>query len=525
MSLFKKLSPLLISALLAACAATAPTPPPETPAELPAVTLPAPAIAPLPVTAAASEPEDNTNAAEIEDSLNPGVKIQLDDAAAKADLWVRVRAGFAMPVLDNDGVARAEAWYAARPDYVERMTSRGSRYLYHIVQECEKRGLPTELALLPFVESAFNTQAQSTAKASGLWQFVPATGRDFDLKQNIFRDDRRDVLASTSAALDYLGRLYKQFGDWHLALAAYNWGQGNMAKAIARNQKAGLPTDYDSLKLPDETRYYVPKLQAVKNIVMNPQAYGLSLPSVENHPYFLSVKIERDMDVALAARFAGMSEDEFRQFNPQMNKPVILANGTDQLLLPYDNASAFSAHLADHHGALATWTAWVVPKTMKPADAARQAGMSEAQLREVNKIPPKMLVRAGSTLLVPRTAKRDMDVSEHLADTAIMNLTPDVPPLRKVTFKAGKGDSVASIARRYRVGTAQVAQWNKVSSKAGFRPGQQVVIYTADSGTRLAIKSASSSSSKPSTKRTAKAQPRLGGHATLAAKDGGLVQR
>ncbi len=208
-----------------------------------------------------------------------------------------------------------------------------------------------------------------------------------------------------------------------------------------------------------------------------------------------------------------------------MNKPVILANGTDQLLLPYDNASAFSAHLADHHGALATWTAWVVPKTMKPADAARQAGMSEAQLREVNKIPPKMLVRAGSTLLVPRTAKRDMDVSEHLADTAIMNLTPDVPPLRKVTFKAGKGDSVASIARRYRVGTAQVAQWNKVSSKAGFRPGQQVVIYTADSGTRLAIKSASSSSSKPSTKRTAKAQPRLGGHATLAAKDGGLVQR
>ena len=519
-TLFKRLSPLLISALLAACAGIAPPSPELTPAAETPITLPAPAIAPLVVAAAASEPEDNTAAAEIEDSLNPGVKIKLDDAAAKADLWVRVRAGFAMPVLDNDGVARAEAWYAARPDYVQRMTTRGSRYLYHIVQECEKRGLPTELALLPFVESAFNTQAQSTAKASGLWQFVPATGRDFDLKQNIFRDDRRDVLASTSAALDYLGRLYKQFGDWHLALAAYNWGQGNMAKAIARNQKLGLPTDYDSLKLPDETRYYIPKLQAVKNIVMNPEAYGLSLPPMENHPYFLSVKIERDMDVALAATLANMSEDEFRQFNPQMNKPVILANGTDQLLLPYDNASAFSTHLAEHRGALATWTAWVVPRTMKPADAAKQAGMSEATLREVNKIPPKMLVRAGSTLLVPRTAKRDMDVSEHLADTASMNLTPDVPPLKRMVLKAGKGDTVASVARRYRVGTAQVAQWNKVGSKASFKLGQQIVVYTADTGSRVA----KSSTSRPSSKK-AERPVRIGGHATVAAKDGGPVQR
>jgi membrane-bound lytic murein transglycosylase D len=474
--------------LLAACASTA-TPPTAKASDSPnaeaPVALPAPAIAPLPM-AAASEPAGDADAAEIEDSLNPGVKVQLGDAAAKADLWVRVRAGFAMPTLDNEGVARAEAWYAARPDYVQRMTTRGSRYLYHIVQECEKRGLPTELALLPFVESAFNTQAQSTAKASGLWQFVPATGRDFDLKQNIFRDDRRAVLASTNAALDYLGRLYKQFGDWQLALAAYNWGQGNVAKAVARNQKAGLPTDYSSLKLPDETAYYLPKLQAVKNIVMDPAAYGLALPPVENHPYFLSVKIERDMDVALAARLAGMNEDEFRQFNPQMNKPVILANGTDQLLLPYDNASDFATNLAAHRGPLASWTAWVVPRTMKPADAAKQAGMSEAQLRDVNKIPPKMLVKAGSTLLVPRTAKRDADVSEHVADTASISLAPDAPPLRRIAFKAGKGDSVASVARRYRVSAAQVTQWNKLGSKAAFKTGQLVVVYTAQAPARVA---------------------------------------
>jgi membrane-bound lytic murein transglycosylase D len=412
--------------------------------------------------------------------MNPGVKLALDDPASKADLWARMRMGFAMPELSNDEVARAEAWYAARPDYVQRMTTRGARYLYHIVLECEKRGLPTELALLPFVESAFVTTAQSRAKASGLWQFVPATGRDFDLKQNIFRDDRRDVLASTSAAFDYLGRLYKQFGDWHLALAAYNWGQGNVAKAIARNQKAGLPTDFESLPLPPETRYYVPKLQAVKNIVANPGVYGLALPDIENRPYFLSVRIERDIDVALAARLAEMSEDEFRQFNPQMSQPVILANATDQLLLPYDNASRFAANLAAHHGALATWTAWVVPKTMKPADAAKQAGMSEAQLREVNRIPPKMLVRAGSTLLVPRSARHEADVSEHLADTASISLAPDVPPLRKVSFKAGpKGESVASVARRYKTSAVQVAKWNRVGSKSSFKPGQTIVVYSS----------------------------------------------
>jgi len=503
-----RLSPLFIATLLAACASTPGAPNASvasTGAEPQATSLPAPAIAPLPATVAlaASEPEDDTGAAEIEDTLNPGVKVKLDDAAAKADLWGRVRAGFAMPTLDNDGVARAEAWYAARPDYVQRMTTRGARYLYHIVQECEKRGLPTELALLPFVESAFVTTAQSSAKASGLWQFVPATGRDFALKQNVFRDDRRDVLASTSAALDYLGRLYKQFGDWQLALAAYNWGQGNVAKAIARNQKAGLPTDYESLHLPDETAYYVPKLQAVKNIVMNPSAYSLSLPAIENHPYFLSVKIERDMDVDVAARLAGMSEDEFRAFNPQMNKPVILANG---------NASRFAENLSGHRGPLATWTAWVVPKTMKPADAARQAGMSEAQLRDVNKIPPKMLVKAGSTLLVPRTAKRNEDVSERLADTASISLAPDVPPLRKVSFKAGKGESVASVARRYRTSAAQVAKWNKVGAKSGFKPGQLVVVYTAESETRMA-------KNAPTTSSTKKQPVRGAGRNVVATKD------
>ncbi|HMC14870.1 MAG TPA: LysM peptidoglycan-binding domain-containing protein, partial [Albitalea sp.] len=302
---------------------------------------------------------------------------------------------------------------------------------------------------------------------------------DFALRQNFFRDDRRDVLASTRAALDYLGKLYGMFGDWHLALAAYNWGEGSVARAIARNQRAGLPTDYASLRMPNETAYYVPKLQAVKNIVAHPESYSLTLPTLSNHPYFVGVPITRDIDVDLAARLAGISVEDFKNLNPQMNKPVILAAGTPQVLLPYDNADNFVRELNGHRGAMASWTAWVAPKTLRPADAARQVGMSEAQLREVNHIPPHMLVKAGSTLLVPRNAQRHTDVSEHLADNAMMALTPEQAAQRRLALKAGKKDSVASVAKRYRVSNAQVAQWNQVGTGASFKPGQTIVVYVA----------------------------------------------
>lgn len=473
-----RLTPITLALLLAGCAHTTPpaTPPAaETPPVSPqAVADPAPAPQ-----AAASAPGREAMAELLEDDLRPGEKIGLDAPDASEDLWGRVRRGFQLDDLDDDWVRKAEAWYSARPDYVERMTTRGSRYLFHILEEVQKRDMPAELALLPFIESAFVTHAVSSAKATGMWQFMPATGRDFDLKQNIFRDDRRDVLASTRAALDYLGRLYKMFGDWHLALAAYNWGPGNVQKAVARNQRLGLPTDYESLKIPDETRYYVPKLQAVKNIVLDPARYALTLPAVANHPYFLSVKIERDIDVALAARFAGISLETFQQFNPQMNKPVILAAATSQVLLPYDQASAFAENLARHDGPMASWTAWVVPKTMSPAEASRRTGMPEAELRDINKIPPKMLVKAGSTLLVPRGDKVVADVPERLADTAALNLAPDAPPLRRVVVKAGKGDTVASIARRWRVKTEQVAQWNKLAAGQRLKAGQAVVVFAA----------------------------------------------
>ncbi|MCV2351932.1 transglycosylase SLT domain-containing protein [Paucibacter sp. Y2R2-4] len=514
-----RLSLLLMSALLGACASTPPTQELATSTErnaLPRTWIANPAAPESSTVAAASTNTETAGLPLLEDSLRPGVKIELSESEAQTDLWMRLRAGFAMNDLDNDWVRKAETWYSTRPDYVQRMTDRGGRYLFHIIEEVEKRGMPTELALLPFIESAFNPQAMSTAKASGMWQFVPATGRDFDLKQNIFRDDRRDVLASTRAALDYLGRLHKMFGDWHLALAAYNWGQGNVQKAITRNQKAGLPTDYESLKMPDETRYYVPKLQAVKNIVLAPQKFALTLPPAANHPYFLSVNLDRDMDVDLAARLAGMKVDEFKQFNPQMNKPVMLAAGTNQILLPYDNARAFAQALAAHRGPLASWTAWTVPKTMSPQAAAKEVGMSESSLREINKIPPRMLVKQGSTLLVPRAAHRIEDVSEHLADHASISLAPDVPPLRRLSLKAGKHDTVATVAARYRVSPAQVAEWNKVAVKSSFKPGQTLVVYTAPSAAGKRVTLAKSNSAPAAAKPSKSSRKPTGGRAVVA---------
>ncbi len=408
--------------------------------------------------------------------LGTGAQRGVAQLSAPNDLWERIRRGFAMPDLHNELVQDREQWYLTRPEYIFRMTERSRKYLFHIVEELELRGMPTELALLPFIESAFNPQAVSVAKAAGMWQFMPATGRNFDLKQNTFRDDRRDVLASTRAALDYLQKLYRMFGDWHLALAAYNWGEGSVKRAIDKSTRLGGGSAYTEIRMPNETRYYVPKLQAVKNIIANPEAYNARLPDIGNHPFFDAVDIHRDIDVALAARLAEVSLDEFRALNPSMNKPVILAAGTPQILLPWDNAEVFKSNLEGHHGRLASWTAWIAPSNMAAAQVAQRVGMSESQLREVNRIPPRMLIRAGSTLLVPRGPGLNQDVSERVADNAQLSLAPEVV-LRKTSVKAVKGDTVATVARRWRLDPEQVAQWNKVSASASFKPGQSLTLY------------------------------------------------
>jgi len=337
--------------------------------------------------------------------------------------------------------------------------------------------MPTELALLPYIESAFNPQAVSSARAAGMWQFMPATGTDYDLKQNIFRDDRRDVLASTRAALDYLQRLYTMFGDWHLALAAYNWGEGNVGKAIARNQRAGLPTGYTDINMPAETRSYVPKLQAVKNIVANPQRYNVDLPIISNHPYFQTVNLTRDLDVALAAKLADVRIEDFRALNPAAHKPVLLAAGSPQILLPWDNAAVFQRNFdAYTQGQYASWTAWVVPNTMTVADAAQRSGMSEADLRAINQVPPRMLIKAGSTLIVPRGVRVQEDVTALVADTGHLSFQPEIVT-RRTVVKAGRRDSVTSIASRYKLSATNVADWNDVKTSHVFARGFSVVVY------------------------------------------------
>ena len=397
--------------------------------------------------------------------------------APPTDLWDRIRRGYAMPNLDNDLVRDREQWYTTRPDYIFRMTERSKKYLYHVVEELELRNMPTELALLPFIESAFNPQAVSSAKAAGMWQFMPATGKYFELKQNAFRDDRRDVLASTRAALDYLQKLYGMFGDWHLALAAYNWGEGSVGRSMAKNQRAGLATGYMDLNMPMETRMYVPKLQAVKNIVAQPRAFNSKLPLIENHPYFQSVTIRRDIDVVLAAKLAQVPLDDFKALNPSINRPVIMASGTPQILLPWDNAEVFQSNLESYSGGrLASWTVWVAPTTMRPGEAAKRVGMGEAEFRTVNAIPPKVLIKAGSSLLVPRSDSNKDDVAVKVADNGQLSLAPEIV-LRRSTVKAGKGESVVTIARKYRIDVDQVAQWNKVGIAASFKPGQPVVVF------------------------------------------------
>jgi membrane-bound lytic murein transglycosylase D len=399
----------------------------------------------------------------------------VDTLVKPDDIWTRIRKGFQMPDLEGDLVQTQVDWYSQRPDYVARMTDRSKLYLYHIVNELERRNMPTELALLPFIESAYNPQALSVAKAAGMWQFVPGTGKTFNLRQNMFQDERRDVLASTSAALDYLEKLHDMFGDWYLALAAYNWGEGNVQRAIARNQAAGLPTDYMSLKMPAETRSYVPKLQAVKNIIANPQMYGLTLPDIPNHPYFVTVTTSHDIDVDIAAKLSGMTLDEFKALNPSFRLPMILGATQSQILLPFDNAQQFETNLKSYSGQLASWTTYTVNERTTPDALARKIGVDVDMLMATNRIPRGMRLKPGSTVVVPREDD-DEDISADVAENAVLAMEPDVPDTRKVLIRVRRHETMASVASRYGVSVRQLSGWNK-GRRTALAPGQTLVLH------------------------------------------------
>jgi membrane-bound lytic murein transglycosylase D len=339
----------------------------------------------------------------IEMSLVPAA----DLTQPPTSLWTRLRLGFGMPDLVHPAVRQEEDFYANRPEHLRRVVERSRRYLFHIVEVVEQRGMPSELALLPIIESAFNPGAVSSARAAGMWQFIPSTGLNFGLRQNAWLDGRRDILLSTEAALDYLQKLYDMFGSWDLALAAYNCGEGCVQRAIARNALRGERVDFSSLQLPAETRAYVPKLQAVKNIVANPRQFNMTLAEVPNEPYFGTVQIEQHMEVKVAARLAGMSVEDFVALNPAHNRSVINANKLPTLLLPLDRLNQFAAGLADLGDRALAPIRIYTPRAGEPLEQiARRHGVSLATLRRANQIPPRAIVAGGDVdLLIPTGAE------------------------------------------------------------------------------------------------------------------------
>ncbi len=414
------------------------------------------------------------------------------------DMWDRIRRGFAIPNLYD---AKTEEWtqyYAERAKSVYRMSERASRYLYYIVEEIENRGLPTELALLPFVESAYNPTAYSRAHASGLWQFIPSTGRHYNLLQDTWRDQRRDPVASTQAALDYLTYLYEFQGDWYLALASYNWGEGSVRRAIDRNLNEGLDTDYLSLRMPDETRNYVPKLQAIKNLIADPARYGITLPVIENEPYFTTLALEDMPSLSMtdAARLAEMSLEDFQALNASFQHPVILAEHKPTLLLPKEKAHIFQANLHSQAHTLNQWKTYQSAKGESYSSIAKKFNVTLEQLRALNGISKRQTRAVAQTLIIPgkpvphtglRLAAHDTGGGSGLAATpaspARSARGPDIVVRRSPTVRTHtvqRGETLYSLARRYQTSVDALRKLNNLKSNTlqqGKRlrvPGTQV---------------------------------------------------
>ena len=371
-----------------------------------------------------------------------------DLTVASSSLWERIRFGFAMTDCASPLVAEHLAYYLNRPESITRMLDRSRRYLYHVVQEVEKRGMPTEIALLPMIESAYNPGALSSARASGIWQFIPSTGRSYGLDQNHWYDERRDVLQATEAALDYLEKLYEMFGSWDLALAAYNAGEGAVARAIAKNAAAGLPTDYVNLPLPAETRNYVPKLQAVKNLVASPKRYGIAILDIPNQPYFSTVSTRRQMDAETAARLAGVPLSEFLSLNPAYNRPVLMPEDSRPVLVPADKVDQFATGLLRNDGPLVTWQTYRVTRRDRIDRVASRFGMAPGRLADVNGLSTGARLFPGQTLLVQAPGQAGNRIDELGAATlASLGLTSDEPKSSSVGSAGKSGKTVAIVAK------------------------------------------------------------------------------
>jgi membrane-bound lytic murein transglycosylase D len=476
----KRLLPLL-ALLLQACVSAPvqePTPAPEpvaVPAPPPVPPVPPvakptpPAAKPTPPPVAAKPaPEAPKRAAEAPPKV-PAVTV-IKPPPQPDDLWVRVRAGFAIADLTGPLVKQKTKQYAARPEYLQRILTRSKLYLYHIVEEIERRGMPMELALLPMVESAFNPMAYSRAHASGIWQFIPGTGRRFEIEQNAWYDGRRDIVDSTNAALDYLTKLHTMYGDWHLALASYNWGENAVRRAVNKNKAAKKKTDYASLRMPKETRHYIPKLQALENIIADPAAFGVDLDAIPNQPYFAVVNETPDIDVHLAARLAELPIEEFIALNPGFSRPLIRAGATRRIILPADKVVAFYENLDNFDEALVSWKVYKPQHGEKLEAIAKRFEITVAQLKRVNGIHPSS-AKVPTELVVPIND----DAKASLDDLPLMY----GPPIRshgpaRAVHVVKAGDTLGSIAARYRVSVASLKSGNQLGKF--LQVGQKVYI-------------------------------------------------
>ena len=406
------------------------------------------------------------------------------------NLWDRLRSGFKLDLsLDNDRIATQRNWYAQHPSHIDRVTRRAARYLHHTVTEAEQNGLPTELALLPIIESAYDPFAYSRAHAAGMWQFIPGTGKIFGLKQSERYDGRRDIIESTRAAYEFLSQLQARFGSWELALAAYNAGPGAVQRAIDRNLRDGLPTDFWSLRLPSETMSYVPRFLAMAQLIKSPESHGLTLRPVIDQPYFQIVETTGPVDLTEAASLAGISLKELFQLNPGFRHWATDPEGPRRLLIPASLPADFVQQIASLP---APDRMTVEHYTVKSGDTlfgvAKRFGMTAAELRRLNNLKGNTL-KKGSTLTLARARSGNEEFARVEAELFGKRLAA---ANSKATsrYKVRRGDTLSTIARKHGLTTAQLARMNGLSVKRTLKPGQIIAVTGKAHTTRTAGKSA-----------------------------------
>ena len=398
------------------------------------------------------------------------------------DLWDRIRAGFDLPEVQSKHVAEYERWFSSRPEYVNRLVKRATPYLYHITVQVEQRNMPMEIALLPAIESAYKPHALSSAKAVGLWQFIPATGRHYGLKQNWWYDGRKDVYASTNAALNYLEKLNKDFdGDWALALASYNAGEGTVSRAIKANKRAGKPTNYTALKLRSETRRYVPKLIAFSNIIKNPEKYGLKIARVPNEPYFSVVRLSSQVELGVVADAANIRIEELEMLNPGIKRWATDPKGPHHLLVPtYSSAVVADAIAGIPQHKRVCWAHYRVKKGDTLGGIAIRHGISVSSLKKTNNLRSSR-IQIKQDLLIPQNRNYRSAKSKSYQKTASRKKTlhsggtssKQAPKIISVQ----KGDTLWSLSRRYKVTLNELTKWNKISSGDLLQKGQKLKIW------------------------------------------------